>query len=81
MPFTTKVDGNKLRRLREARGLTLTQLAEAAGIQKKFLSKIECSADRNGSPLTRLKIAQALGVQTTDFTYEHQRVSRAKQAA
>ncbi len=80
MPFTTKVDGNKLRRIREAKGLTLTQLADAAGIDKRLRSKIELD-DQDGSPLTRLKIARALNLQTTDFTFEAELKRREKQAA
>jgi transcriptional regulator with XRE-family HTH domain len=80
MPMTTKADGDAIRRLREARGLGCTHLADAAGIDKRLLSKIELG-HLDGSPLTRLKIAKALGVEPTDFTYEVPSKRAAKQAA
>ena len=82
MPLTTKADGAVIRRLRERMGLNCTQFAEAAGIKAQLLSKIECGA-LDGSPETRLKIARALGVDLSEFTYQipSQPRRRAKQVA
>jgi transcriptional regulator with XRE-family HTH domain len=67
--MTTKADGAMIRRLREAQGIGCTQLAEAAGIDMRLLSKIE-TGRLDGSPKTRLKIARALGVDLSQITYE-----------
>lgn len=77
--MTTRADGAAIRRLREARGLGATQLAAAAGIKNRLLSKIELG-HLNGSPMTRLKIAHALGVHLSAITYEVPN-QRTKQAA
>lgn len=58
--------GQTIRRLREAAGLTLTHVAEAAELAKSTLSKIE-----NGqisSPIsTLMRLADALGVRLAEF--------------
>jgi transcriptional regulator with XRE-family HTH domain len=77
----TKPHGSKIRRLREEKGWTSQDLAHAVGIHPGFMSKIENEV-LNGSPKTRLAIANALGVPLDDITYyvEPQR-RRTKQAA
>ncbi len=52
--------GDRIREIREARGLTQDQLAEQAGISKGFLSDVE-NNKRNISSENLLKIANVLG--------------------
>jgi transcriptional regulator with XRE-family HTH domain len=53
--------GSRLRDLREAAGMTLTELAQAAGISKAHLSRLE-SGERSLSLATLLTLAAALRV-------------------
>jgi transcriptional regulator with XRE-family HTH domain/quercetin dioxygenase-like cupin family protein len=58
--------GNHLKALRAARGVTLDQLAEATGLTKSYLSKIQNS--RKLPPIATLsRIAQALGTGIGSF--------------
>jgi transcriptional regulator with XRE-family HTH domain len=61
-PVRTAVNlGPKLRSERTARGLSIQQVADAAGVTKSFLSKLE--TDRvSGSVATMLRICDAMGV-------------------
>lgn len=76
----TRSDSAKIRRLREDLGLNCSQLAKAAGIDLALLWKVE-NNKLDGSPKTRLAIAQALGVAVADITYFEPTRSSAKQAA
>ncbi len=58
--------GPRLRRLRSARGLTLTAVAEATGISKSTLSRLE-SGQRRPSLELLLPLAQAYGVPLDDL--------------
>jgi DNA-binding phage protein len=51
-----------LKREREARGLTLTEVAERSGIDKSNLSKLENDPQPNPTLDTLSRIAQAIGV-------------------
>ncbi|WP_045740927.1 helix-turn-helix domain-containing protein [Actinoplanes rectilineatus] len=64
----TKSNGPAIRRLREREGLTLTQLAQRAGIHLSVMSRIE-SGEKSGSPRTRLSLAHALGVELDVITH------------
>lgn len=77
---TTKANGAAIRRLREERGLHGYQLAAAAGIDKRLLSKIELER-LNGSVPTRFKIAKALGVELSEITYTVESQPRSRSAA
>ena len=52
--------GDRIREIREVRGMTQDQLADKAGISKGFLSDVE-NDKRNVSSENLLKIANALG--------------------
>jgi transcriptional regulator with XRE-family HTH domain len=52
--------GERIRQIREKRGLTQDQLSEAAGISKGFLSDVE-NNNKNISSQALLRIANALG--------------------
>ena len=54
-----KVDGAAVRQLREAAGLSLTELARRAGITKGYLSLIE-HGKRNPRPAVVTRLAAAL---------------------
>lgn len=54
--------GKKIYQYRIKRGLTLSELAERAGIAKSYLSNIERSLNRNPSIQVVEKIAQVLDV-------------------
>jgi len=58
--------GNPVRVMREHRGLTQQQLAEAAGISTPYLSQIE-AGKRRGSAGVLAAIAQALGLTLDDL--------------
>jgi transcriptional regulator with XRE-family HTH domain len=76
----TKPHGSQIRRLREAKGWTSQDLARAAGIHPGFMSKIENEV-LNGSPKTRLAIANALGVPLGEITYFAEPQPRRSKAA
>lgn len=52
--------GERIRQIREKRGMTQDQLSEAAGISKGFLSDVE-NNNKNISSQALLRIANALG--------------------
>ncbi len=52
--------GDRIKEIREARGMTQDQLADKAGISKGFLSDVE-NDKRNISSENLLKVANALG--------------------
>ncbi len=54
-----------LKREREARGLTLTEVAERAGIDKSNLSKLENDINANPTLETLFRVARAIGVKLT----------------
>jgi transcriptional regulator with XRE-family HTH domain len=76
----TKPKGAEIRRLREEMGINCSQLADAAGIDRTLMWKVENEL-LAGSPKTRLAIAAALGVPLTDITYFEPRLPRTRQAA
>ncbi len=53
---------DRLKRLREAKGLTQVQLASTAGITYAYLSMLETGAKRNPSLATLQRLAKALGL-------------------
>jgi transcriptional regulator with XRE-family HTH domain len=65
----TLTDGKKIRRLRERQGLSTSQLAAKVGVDYKYICKIENNT-RDGSPEKRLAIANALGVDLDDITFQ-----------
>lgn len=57
--------GERIKQIREKKGLTQDQLAEASGISKGFLSDVE-NNNKNISSQSLLRIANALGA-SVDF--------------
>jgi transcriptional regulator with XRE-family HTH domain len=60
--------GNRIRQLRKQKGLNQDQVAEAAGIDPKSLSRIECGVF-NPSIDTLQGLATALGAEMQDFFF------------
>lgn len=58
---------NKIREIRTQKRITMTALAKAAGISAPYLHDIEVG-NRNGSPDTMDRIAEALGVEPEDLS-------------
>lgn len=61
--------GDNLRRLRKAKRMTQVQLAEASGLDLRYLGSIERGA---GNPTVAVlgKLAGAMGVHPGEFLYE-----------
>lgn len=58
--------GERLRELRNERGLTQEQLAELAGVDRNYIGQIE-RGERNVALVNIVTIAQALKVQPADL--------------
>jgi transcriptional regulator with XRE-family HTH domain len=61
--------GQRIKRYREERGMTATQLAENAEISKSYISELEASPDDARGPSANVlyRIANALGVAMSDL--------------
>lgn len=59
--------GWRIRRFRTETRLTLTELAEKAGVSKSYLSELESGTDGRPSADTLYKIADVLGVAMSDI--------------
>ncbi|MBL6458160.1 helix-turn-helix transcriptional regulator [Belnapia sp. T6] len=68
-PTATGILGPQLRRLRQARGLTLDALAEAVGLDKGYLSRLE-RGQKAPSIATLLRLAGSLGVSVAELLGE-----------
>lgn len=65
--------GRRIRALRQERGLTLEDLAEAAGVHPSHLWRAEAgTADLNITLVTLVRIAQGLGVPTARLFCEEE---------
>ncbi len=66
--------GQKIRQLREEKGLSLNGLAEEASISKAYLSQLENDVSKQPSAEILLKIASALGITIADLLDQPVRV-------
>ena len=57
----------KIRQLREEKGLSLNKLAETAGVSKAYLSQLENNVSKQPSAEVLFKIASALGTTIADL--------------
>ncbi|WEG11528.1 helix-turn-helix domain-containing protein [Pullulanibacillus sp. KACC 23026] len=64
--------GDRIKKLRESRGLSLTELAERAGVAKSYLSTIERNLRSNPSIQFIEKVAEVLNVSVTSLIDEDQ---------
>ena len=62
-----RLDGTKIRRLREDLGLNVTQFAERVGIARQYLSYIELGVKKRPSLTTLDAIARELAVPLDDL--------------
>ncbi len=62
-----EVDATKLRNLREARILSLRELADESGVSYNTIWFIEAGRRRRTHPRTIRKLANALGVEPTEL--------------
>lgn len=67
--------GSKLRRLREAKKLSLTELAKMTGIAQGYLSELESGSKKNPGPKTVEKLAKALGIEDIFFYLPESRLT------
>ena len=58
---TAEVVGQRLRQLRELKGLSLNALAHSASVAKSYLSKLERGEVPNPGVMTIARLAEALG--------------------
>lgn len=65
-----KLIGEKIKQLRKERQISLSELAEQAGVAKSYLSSIERNLQSNPSIQFVEKISQVLGVSTNDLINE-----------
>jgi transcriptional regulator with XRE-family HTH domain len=61
-----EIDGPKLRRLRKAAGLTVTELAARIGISISYLAAIERGTRLTVAPATFIEICAAMGIEDRD---------------
>jgi XRE family transcriptional regulator of biofilm formation len=64
------LDGNRIREIREKKGLSLNKLSKITGISKSYLSFIERSKQTNPSITIVKKIADALGITMNELLVE-----------
>lgn len=64
------VIGERIRQLRQERKMSISELAEKAGVAKSYLSSIERNLQTNPSILFIEKISHVLGVTVNDLIQE-----------
>lgn len=67
--------GGKLKRLREAKKLSLTDLVKMTGITQGYLSELESGSKKNPGPKTVEKLAKALGIEEIFFYLPESRLT------
>ncbi|MFD1413502.1 helix-turn-helix domain-containing protein [Oceanobacillus jeddahense] len=70
--------GEKIKQLRKERQISLSELAEQAGVAKSYLSSIERNLQSNPSIQFVEKISQVLGVSTKDLINESNSITEAE---
>ncbi len=61
--------GERIRRIRRAQGLSMTEVAKRAGFAKSYVSSIERSNQRNPSIHFIEQVAKALGVSVNELLH------------
>lgn len=62
--------GREIRRLRQEKGLNITELAEKIGVSRSYLSQIELESVKSPTIDTAKKIANALGISVSELINE-----------
>ncbi|MFG7942935.1 helix-turn-helix domain-containing protein [Streptomyces cacaoi] len=65
-----RLNGTAMRAIREAQKVSLRRLADATGLDRGYLSRIERGQVREPADRRVLSIAEALGVSPAAITYE-----------
>ena len=58
---------NRLKDIRETKGMTITDLAAASGITRQTIYRLESDQDDTANTKTLKALADALGVKISDF--------------
>jgi XRE family transcriptional regulator of biofilm formation len=67
--------GNKLKRVREAKKLSITDLAKTTGLPQGYISELESGKKKNPGPKTVEKLAKALGIEDIFFYLPESRLT------
>ena len=59
--------GNAIRKLRETKGLTQAQLAEAAKVTRPYITMLESGAQKEPSPGVLKRLPKALSMPVTEL--------------
>jgi len=76
----TQANGEVIRRLREERGLTVTQLARLADVSPGYMSRME-NGERQGGLQARQRVAAVLETTITEISLPVPHVPRNQAAA
>lgn len=63
-----RLNGDALKAIRERTGLSITQLANASGVDRTVVTRLE-SGERRGTAAQLVALAQALNVPLTAISY------------
>ena len=58
---------NRLKDIRESKGMTITDLAKASGVTRQTIYRLESDEDDTANTKTLKALADALGVKISDF--------------
>ena len=58
---------NRLKDIRESKGMTITDLAKASGVTRQTIYRLESDEDDTANTKTLKDLADALGVKISDF--------------
>lgn len=67
--------GERIKALRKERRMSLSELAEKAGVAKSYLSSIERNMQTNPSIQFIEKVSDALGVSVNDILYDYNKIA------
>ena len=58
---------NKLKEIRESKGISVSELARVANITRQTIHRLESNIDNSANTKTLKSLADALGVKVSDF--------------
>ena len=80
MTYMLDTIGERLRKVRESKGLTIDELSEKCGLTSGHIGRIERDDSRNPRFGTIQKLAEALGVNPEDILYPKETPARPREA-